>query len=538
MTAANKPVLRQEKVPSLQDVRVSLRALEQRDWKLWVTTFSLLLLLCATVAAMVVAIAWEETDSSFELRMELAVRGLVALVLLFSVYTVYQQVLIKSLRGRLTEQIGLAAILGQRAEKFERLAFLDPLTGLLNRRFVMDQLQLEIERSSRQGHSLIALMLEVEGLKSISDQYGYGTADQALITFAQRLRKAIRSSDSPARLDGEKFLVLLPECHQELVPRALARVNGLEADLDGGKVAVRFSAGWVSYQPEESPEQLFRRADVALQRNRHSAEVEEQIRQAKADLRQVQKMEAMGRLAGGVAHDFNNLLAVIRGYAELLRDRLQDGTRQRQMAEETLKAADRAIALTRQLLAFSRQQELQPRVIDLNGLLRDMETMLRRLVGEHVELSTILEGNLARIKADPTHLEQITMNLTANARDAMPNGGRLTFRTANVELDQAFVRKNRGARPGLYVQLSVSDSGEGMDQGTRERIFEPFFTTKEKGRGTGLGLASVYGAIKQSGGYITVESEPGAGSTFTIYFPQAAEEIRPSTHPQQAAQAS
>jgi signal transduction histidine kinase/ActR/RegA family two-component response regulator len=235
-------------------------------------------------------------------------------------------------------------------------------------------------------------------------------------------------------------------------------------------------------------------------------------------LRQAHKMEAVGRLAGGVAHDFNNLLTIIRGNSDLLADRMESNP-QKKNVEQIQKAADRAVGMTRQLLAFSRMQVLQPRVLDLNAIIAEMGKMLPRLIGEHIEYSFSPENNLAPVKADPGQMEQVLMNLAVNARDAMPDGGKLIVCTQNVALNPAEAAKRPSMSPGNYVLIRVMDTGHGMDEQTRAQIFEPFFTTKEVGKGTGLGLATVYGIVKQSGGFIWVSSTPGQGTTFEIYLP-------------------
>ena len=238
-----------------------------------------------------------------------------------------------------------------------------------------------------------------------------------------------------------------------------------------------------------------------------------------SQFRQSQKMEAIGQLAGGVAHDFNNILTAILGYSELVMDSFGPRDQRRADMEAVITAGQRAAGLTRQLLAFSRKQVLQPSVVDLNGLIEDMLQMLGRLIGEQIAVVPMLAPHLGLVRADAGQVEQVSMNLVVNARDAMPTGGRVVIETANVELDQSCLHDVE-IQNGSYVMLAVSDTGIGMDEATKRRLFEPFFTTKEAGKGTGLGLATVYGIVKQSGGYVWVYSEPGRGTTFKVFLPR------------------
>jgi two-component system cell cycle sensor histidine kinase/response regulator CckA len=324
---------------------------------------------------------------------------------------------------------------------------------------------------------------------------GYGSAEEVLL------------------LDPEKDVFAHSEEHARLIEefKRSGRLDGIEVKWnrkDRSAITVRISGRAVSSADEPADVLEAIAEDVTDRRV-----LEDQFRQA-------QKMEAVGRLAGGVAHDFNNLLMVIGGYAEVLLGGLEPDHPLCEKAQAIQQAADRATTLTRQLLAFSRKQLLELKVVDVNAIVQDMERLLRPLIGENVEFTVVLAPEAAHTRADAGQLEQVLMNLVVNAKDAMSSGGKLTIETQNIVVDETHRRAQTFIRPGRYVMLSVSDTGMGMDRETQSRIFEPFFTTKEKGKGTGLGLSTVYGIVKQSGGYVMVHSEKARGATFQIYLPR------------------
>jgi signal transduction histidine kinase/CheY-like chemotaxis protein len=363
-----------------------------------------------------------------------------------------------------------------------------------NARFLASSL--DLTPGSRPGVSLIVLK----------------SYDEA-VAFLQRLNHLLLGLGLVAVLAGGALVFLISDTFTR--PLA-ALVEGVRA-LENGNFTYPLEA----YGEDEVAHvtRAFDRMRGTLLKN------EAQNQQLEDQLRQSQKMEALGRLAGGVAHDFNNLLTVIKGHNDMLLDGLKPEDASYRSSEQVRKAADRAASLTRQLLAFSRRQLLQAKVLDLNALIAEMGILLKRLVREDIEFVLQLGDSLGRVKGDPGQIEQVLLNLTVNACDAMPRGGKLTIKTRNVTVDADYARTHPSIEPGRYVLLAVTDIGHGMDAETMGRIFEPFFTTKEQGKGTGLGLATVYGVVKQSGGFIWVDSAPGRGACFEIYWPYVTERV-------------
>jgi two-component system cell cycle sensor histidine kinase/response regulator CckA len=446
-----------------------LALVERRDWMLWLCAVLITLLLSGAI------LTFDFPEFHFyrfplnSAPLNDTIIGLVGMVLVFDVYTLYQHFQIQGFRKRLIEREEVFRLITENAA--DMIAVVDSRGKILY--------------SSPSYQKIL----------------GYTPIEMESMSAAEQIHPG----------DQEKVLQATTQ----------ALLAGSKSNLE---YRMRHKNGsWRTLESRASTISRNGKVEKLLIVNRDVTErkhLEEQFRQA-------QKMEAVGRLSGGVAHDFNNLLGVIIGYGEMMQGGNLAGDSARSCIEEVLKAAHRAASLTRQLLAFSRQQVLDPRVLDLNAVVRDMEKMLKRLIGEDIQLRTCLEPSLVSIKADQGQIEQVILNLAVNARDAMPNGGELKLQTSNFFMDEAFVsRYPYPVRVGEYVLLTVTDNGVGMDPTTRTRAFEPFFTTKEKGKGTGLGLSMVYGVVKQSGGYIDIVSEPGAGATFNIYLPKA--EVTPA----------
>lgn len=445
-------------------LEANLRRIERRQWWLFSSGIAVTLLLTLGIISLATPMLLPSVRSYYSIDIKLELRALVALVLLFDLYVVFQQIQLHRFRTRLTEREELFRLISENAGDMIALVDAD------GRRLYYSP--------------------------SYQKLLGYSAKELAETSAYERIhpddQEAVMGAIAAARRSGVgrrlEYRVRHKDSHWLIVESTVSVARN--RDKDEGVVIVN--------------------RDITDRK-----QLEQQLYLS-------QKLEAVGRLSGGIAHDFNNLLGVIIGYAEALQMRLGENSL-REAADEIQKAGKRAARLTQQLLAFSRKQVLEPKVLDLNIVVSDVEKMLRRLIGEDIELKIVLGHDLGMVKADRGQIDQVILNLAVNSRDAMPDGGRLTLETENAELGESDVNRFRYVVPGPYVLLKVTDSGCGMDAELQSHIFEPFFTTKEPGKGTGLGLATVYGVIKQSGGYIWVDSEVERGSTFKIYLPRVDE---------------
>lgn len=450
-------------------VRAGMRKIERREWWLWSSAVLVTLLLTLGIVSFVFPMVHPEGGDLHLPELPYAARGLVGLVLLFDLYTVYQQLQIHRMSRRLIEGEELFRLITENAA--DMIAVVDA-----------------------EGHRLY-------NSPAYQRVLGYSPEELRLTSSLEQIHPDDRS--------------LVQEAAKEALSTGVGRrIEYRMRHKDGSWCALESTASTILDSDGKVEKLVIVNRDITGRRR-----LQQQFHQA-------QKMEAVGRLSGGVAHDFNNLLGVIIGYGEILEEGVKKDDPLRDSVDEILRAGKQAAGLTRQLLAFSRQQVLEAKVLDLNVVITEVEKMLRRLIGEDIELTAVLEPGLGRVKADQGQIEQVILNMAVNARDAMPQGGKLSLETANVEIDEAFAQSSPyPVQTGPYVCLTVTDTGIGMDAATQAQVFEPFFTTKEKGKGTGLGLSMVYGVVKQSGGYINVFSEPGAGTTFKVYLPSVPETI-------------
>jgi two-component system, cell cycle sensor histidine kinase and response regulator CckA len=576
-------------IAQTQVLRANFRRIERREWWLWAAAVVITLLLTVGMASFLLPEVHDLHDFLSLSLLPQAVRGLIGLVFLFDLYTIYQHLLIYRIRRELVKREELFHLISENAA--DMIAVVDMegkrLFNSLSYQTVLGYSPEELQASSafEQIHpddrervkkatedarlSGIGKTLEYRArhkngtwllLESTSSVIRNAKAEPEKlvivnrnITERKRAEDALRRSeadfrsvvqDAPygiyrASITG-RFLQVNPalqhmlgyELEQELLKRDLAtdifrhsaehrrltelltrkeEIKDIEMEWktqNGTPITVRCSGRCINDE-NGAPAYFEMFAEDVTEK-----------RVLERQLRMAQKMEAIGRLSGGIAHDFNNHLGVIIGYSRVLRKALGTNNTLCEHALEIEKAGQRAASLTKQLLAFSRQQVLTPAVLSLNTLTSDMESMLPRLLGEDIEVSLALDPELGSVRVDQSQIEQVIMNLAVNARDAMPTGGKLKIQTANVQFDQAYTHTHPGSRAGNYVLLTVTDTGTGMDAGILTHIFEPFFTTKEQGKGTGLGLATVYGIVKQSNGYIWVDSAPGKGTSFEIYLPR------------------
>jgi len=447
-----------------QSLRVGLRRVERRQWWLSFSGALVTLILTLGIVSLSFTIFVPERELWDVLNINLAMHALVGIVIIFVVYVVYQQLQIHRFRMNVLAQEELFSVIGENAA---------------------DMIAVVTVNGERLYNS-----------PSYEKLLGYTPEDLEKTSAYEQIhpddQKAVKLAAEEAKTTGLGRRVEYRIRHK----------NGEWRMLESTASAVRDSKGDVE-------KLVIVNRDITERRH-----LEQQLLLS-------QRLEAVGKLSGGIAHDFNNILGVIIGYSEALQQKIGVNDPMREAIDEIEKAGQRAAALTQQLLAFSRKQVLEPKILNLNSIVADVEKMLRRLIGEDIELEIIPDSALGTVKADRGQIEQVILNLAVNARDAMPRGGKLKIETMNADLDESHARRTRYVVPGHYVMLQVSDSGMGMSAEVQSHIFEPFYTTKEQGKGTGLGLATVYGVIKQSGGYIWVASEIGKGSKFQVYLPRA-----------------
>jgi len=580
-------------------VRINFRRLERQEWWLWAVAIVITLLLTIGLLSFLLPEAHFHKDFYPQDMLPRAVRGLVGLIFLFDLYTIYQHLLIYRIRKALVEREELFHLISENAA--DMIAIVDTegrrIFNSLSYQKVVGYSPEELQASSAFEQIHPDDLERVKNAAEEARRSGVGKTLEYRLRHKNGTWLVLESTSSVihnANGEPEKLVIVNRNITErkraeEALRRSEADFRSVVEDAPYGIYRASITGRFLQVNPAlqkmlcyEDRQDLLRK-DVATDIFQHKAEYQrlteilsrtEEIKDMEMEwkrqdgtpitvrcsgrsvndengvsayfevfaedvtekrvlekqLRMAQKMEAIGRLSGGIAHDFNNLLGVIIGYSRVLKRQLGENNALLEHALEIEKAGERAASLTRQLLAFSRQQVLTPAVLSLNTLATDMEKMLPRLLGEDIEVSLVLDPELGNVKADQGQIEQVIMNLAVNARDAMPSGGKLKIRTANVALDQTYTRNHPGSKAGNFVMLGVTDTGTGMDTATLAHMFEPFFTTKERGKGTGLGLATVYGIVKQSDGYISVESSPGRGASFEIYLPRY--EGQPAAEPQ------
>ncbi len=574
-----------------KDPRANFRRIEKREWWLWTAAAIITLLLTLGLASFLLPDAHSHQDFYTLTVLPQAMRGLVGLVFLFDLYTIYQYLLIHRIRRQLLEREELFHLISDNAADMIAVVDMDGkrIYNSLSYQRVLGYSPAELQASSAFEQIHPDDRERVKKAAEEARRSGIGKTLEYRIRHKSGAWLVLESTSSvirDAKGEPEKLVIVNRDVSErkrteEALRRLESGFRSVVEDAPYGIYSASTAGRFLQVNPalqkmlgyelteellgKDLPREIFRHAgeyqrlieiltrmqeikDIEMEWERKDATpitvlcsgrrvndengalahfevfVEDvtEKRVLEKQLRMAQKMEAIGRLSGGIAHDFNNLLGVIIGYSRVLKRELGPSNPLSEHALEIEKAGQRAASLTKQLLAFSRQQVLTPAVLNLNSLASDMKKMLPQLLGEDIEVSLVLDPHLGNVKADQSQIEQVIMNLAVNARDAMPMGGKLKIETANVELDDAYTRLHSGSKVGSFVLLSVTDTGMGMDAVTLTHIFEPFFTTKERGKGTGLGLATVYGIVKQSNGYTGVDSSPGKGTSFQIYLPRHA----------------